>query len=232
MRITRSFLLLTVGALAIAACGGGGGDAEETTTTAAPTTTTTTVPETTTTVAETTTTEAATTTTELPRSSASRSPVCRSPAPTRSSRDRRSWSRSTTSTPARTTPAWPSPTSCTKRSSRDTPPGSPPCSIRRAPTRSARSVPAAPRTCCCSRRTTRRCSCGAAATPTSPRIIDESTLINMGPSHADGYFRGPGSKPHNLYNATDAHLGADAARPAGPAAAELPVPARGPDVHG
>ena len=66
MRITRSFLLLTVGALAIAACGGGGGDAEETTTTAAPTTTSTTVPETTTTVAETTTTEAATTTTELP----------------------------------------------------------------------------------------------------------------------------------------------------------------------
>ncbi len=36
------------------------------------------------------------------------------------------------------------------------------------------------------------------------RMIDESTLINMGPNHAQGYFRGPGGKPHNLYNSTDA----------------------------
>jgi hypothetical protein len=36
------------------------------------------------------------------------------------------------------------------------------------------------------------------------RRIDDSLLINMGPNHADGYFRGPGSKPHDLYNSTDA----------------------------
>ena len=31
----------------------------------------------------------------------------------------------------------------------------------------------------------------------------ESTLINMGPSVAKGYYRGPGSAPHNLYTSTD-----------------------------
>jgi len=35
------------------------------------------------------------------------------------------------------------------------------------------------------------------------RAIDESTLINMSPNHASGYYRGPGSAPHNLYNSTD-----------------------------
>ncbi len=35
------------------------------------------------------------------------------------------------------------------------------------------------------------------------RMIDESTLINMGPNHAQGYYRGPGSAPHNYYNDTD-----------------------------
>jgi hypothetical protein len=40
--------------------------------------------------------------------------------------------------------------------------------------------------------------------PGVTRAIDESTLINMSPSHADGYFRGPGKAPHNLYNSTDA----------------------------
>ena len=35
------------------------------------------------------------------------------------------------------------------------------------------------------------------------RAIDESTLVNMGPNHAQGYFRGPGSAPHNYYNTTD-----------------------------
>ena len=35
------------------------------------------------------------------------------------------------------------------------------------------------------------------------RAIDDSTLINMGPNHAQGYFRGPGSAPHNYYNTTD-----------------------------
>lgn len=33
--------------------------------------------------------------------------------------------------------------------------------------------------------------------------INESTLINMGPNNASGYFRGPGGVPHNLYNTTD-----------------------------
>ncbi len=36
------------------------------------------------------------------------------------------------------------------------------------------------------------------------RAIDESTLVNMGPNHASGYYRGPGTAPHNLYNSTDA----------------------------
>jgi hypothetical protein len=35
------------------------------------------------------------------------------------------------------------------------------------------------------------------------RAIDDSTLVNMGPNHASGYFRGPGRAPHNLYNSTD-----------------------------
>lgn len=34
-------------------------------------------------------------------------------------------------------------------------------------------------------------------------LINESTLINMGPSKASGYYRGPGSAPHNLYTSTD-----------------------------
>ena len=43
-------------------------------------------------------------------------------------------------------------------------------------------------------------------------MIDESTLINMGPSHAEGYFRGPGTAPHNLYNTHRRDLAADARR--------------------
>lgn len=39
--------------------------------------------------------------------------------------------------------------------------------------------------------------------PGVTRLIDESQLINMGPNTADGYFRGPGRAPHNLYNDTD-----------------------------
>jgi len=35
-------------------------------------------------------------------------------------------------------------------------------------------------------------------------LIDESSLINMSPSRATGYYRGNGSSPHNLYNNTDA----------------------------
>ncbi len=39
--------------------------------------------------------------------------------------------------------------------------------------------------------------------PGVTRLINESTLINMGPSVASGYYRGPGSAPHNLYTSTD-----------------------------
>jgi len=35
------------------------------------------------------------------------------------------------------------------------------------------------------------------------RLINESTLINMSPSRASGYYRGPGRRPSNLYNNTD-----------------------------
>jgi hypothetical protein len=39
--------------------------------------------------------------------------------------------------------------------------------------------------------------------PGVTRMINDSTLINMGPSSAKGYYRGPGSAPHNLYTSTD-----------------------------
>ena len=39
--------------------------------------------------------------------------------------------------------------------------------------------------------------------PGVTRAINESTLINMGPNTARGYFRGPGSAPHNFYTTTD-----------------------------
>lgn len=39
--------------------------------------------------------------------------------------------------------------------------------------------------------------------PNVTRTIDESQLVNMGPRHASGYYRGPGSAPHNLYTTTD-----------------------------
>ena len=35
------------------------------------------------------------------------------------------------------------------------------------------------------------------------RLINESQLVNMGPSNVSGYFRGPGRAPHNLYTSTD-----------------------------
>lgn len=40
--------------------------------------------------------------------------------------------------------------------------------------------------------------------PNVTRTINESQLINMGPSNASGYYRGPGGAPHNLYTSTDA----------------------------
>lgn len=39
--------------------------------------------------------------------------------------------------------------------------------------------------------------------PGVTRLINQSQLINMGPNDAAGYFRGPGRRPHNLYNDTD-----------------------------
>lgn len=35
------------------------------------------------------------------------------------------------------------------------------------------------------------------------RAINDSFLINLGPSNATGYYRGPGRAPHNLYTTTD-----------------------------
>ena len=35
------------------------------------------------------------------------------------------------------------------------------------------------------------------------QAINDSSLINLGPNNATGYFRGPGRAPHNLYNTTD-----------------------------
>jgi hypothetical protein len=39
--------------------------------------------------------------------------------------------------------------------------------------------------------------------PNVTRLINESSLINMGPNNAGGYYRGSGSAPHNLYTSTD-----------------------------
>ena len=39
--------------------------------------------------------------------------------------------------------------------------------------------------------------------PNVTRAINDSLLINMGPSVASGYYRGPGRAPHNLYTSTD-----------------------------
>ena len=39
--------------------------------------------------------------------------------------------------------------------------------------------------------------------PGVTRAINESTLVNMGPNNARGYYRGPGYAPHNLYTSTD-----------------------------
>ncbi len=39
--------------------------------------------------------------------------------------------------------------------------------------------------------------------PGVTRAINDSTLINMGPNNARGYYRGPGGIPHNFYASTD-----------------------------
>ncbi len=39
--------------------------------------------------------------------------------------------------------------------------------------------------------------------PGVTRAINDSTLINMGPNNASGYYRGPGGAPHNFFTSTD-----------------------------
>ncbi len=204
MRTTRTFLLLSVGALAIAACGGGGGDAEETTTTAAPTTTSTTVPETTTTVPETTTTETIATTTTLPE--VIRQPLTGQPLASADEIIQR-------------------PALVAKIDNVDARQNHTGLAVAdivyeevvegRATRFAAvfHSQSADPLGPIRSGRTQDVLLFSSYNSPlfvwsggngNVTRIIDESTLINMGPSHADGYFRGPGTAPHNLYNSTDA----------------------------
>jgi Protein of unknown function (DUF3048) N-terminal domain/Protein of unknown function (DUF3048) C-terminal domain len=205
MRITRSFVLLTVGALAIAACGGGGGDAEETTTVASTTTApSTTVAETTTTAEVTTTTEAATTTTELP--AVIRQPLTGQPL-------------------ASADEIIPRPALVAKIDNVDARQNHTGLAVAdivyeeivegRATRFAAvfHSQSADPLGPIRSGRTqdvllfssyNSPLFVWSGGNPNVTRAIDESTLINMSPSHADGYFRGPGSKPHNLYNSTDA----------------------------
>ena len=39
--------------------------------------------------------------------------------------------------------------------------------------------------------------------PSVTALVNASFLVNMGPSAAQGYYRGPGKAPHNLYTSTD-----------------------------
>jgi hypothetical protein len=39
--------------------------------------------------------------------------------------------------------------------------------------------------------------------PSVTRLINDSTLINMGPNNVGGYYRGPGRAPHNFFTNTD-----------------------------
>ncbi len=201
MRITRPFLLLTVGALAIAACGGGG-SADETTT-IAPTTTSTTVPKSTTTVKATTTTEATTTTTTLPE--VIREPLTGVPVESADQIDQR---------PAIVA-------KIDNVNARQNHTGLAVADIvyeeivEGRATRFAavfHSQSADPLGPIRSGRTqdvllfssyNAPLFVWSGGNPGVTRIIDESTLINMGPNHATGYFRGPGSAPHNYYNSTD-----------------------------
>ncbi len=49
--------------------------------------------------------------------------------------------------------------------------------------------------------------------PSVTRAINDSTLVNMGPNAANGYFRGSGSAPHNLYTSTDVIWGQEPGDP-------------------
>ena len=205
MRITRSFLLLTAGALALAACGGGT-SADETTTVASTSTTTTstTVPETTTTAEVTTTTEAVTTTTELP--AVIRQPLTGQPlASAEEIIQRPALVAKIDNVDARQNHTGLAVADIVYEEV-----------VEGRATRFAavfHSQSADPLGPIRSGRTQDVLLFSSYNSPlfvwsggngAVTRIIDESTLINMGPGHADGYFRGPGKAPHNLYNSTDA----------------------------
>jgi len=204
MRITRSFLLLSAGALAIAACSSSSAADETTTTEASTTTTSTTVPETTTTVPETTTTETIATTTTLPE--VIRQPLTGQPLASADEIIQR-------------------PALVAKIDNVDARQNHTGLAVAdivyeevvegRATRFAAvfHSQSADPLGPIRSGRTQDVLLFSSYNSPlfvwsggngNVTRIIDESTLINMGPGHAGGYFRGPGKAPHNLYNSTDA----------------------------
>ena len=204
MRITRSFLLLSAGALALAACGGSSAAEETTTDASTSTTTSTTVPATTTTVPETTTTETIATTTTLPE--VIRQPLTGQPLASADEIIQR-------------------PALVAKIDNVDARQNHTGLAVAdivyeevvegRATRFAAvfHSQSADPLGPIRSGRTQDVLLFSSYNSPlfvwsggngNVTRIIDESTLINMGPGHADGYFRGPGTAPHNLYNSTDA----------------------------
>jgi len=205
MRITRSFLLLTAGALALAACGGGT-SADETTTVASTSTTTTstTVAETTTTAEATTTTEAVTTTTELP--AVIRQPLTGQPlASADEIIQRPALVAKIDNVDARQNHTGLAVADIVYeevvegRATRFAAVFHSQSADPLGPIRSGRTQDVL---LFSSYNSPLFVWSGGNANVT--RAIDESTLINMGPDHADGYYRGPGSKPHNLYNSTDA----------------------------
>jgi Protein of unknown function (DUF3048) N-terminal domain/Protein of unknown function (DUF3048) C-terminal domain len=203
MRITRTFLLLSAGALALAACSGSSA-AEETTTTAAPTTTTTTVPATTTTVPETTTTETIATTTTLPE--VIRQPLTGQPlASAEEILQRPALVAKIDNVDARQNHTGLAVADIVYeevvegRATRFAAAFHSQSADPLGPIRSGRTQDVLLFSSYNS-----PLFVWSGGNPNVTRAIDESTLINMGPGHADGYYRGPGTAPHNLYNSTDA----------------------------
>jgi Protein of unknown function (DUF3048) N-terminal domain/Protein of unknown function (DUF3048) C-terminal domain len=202
MRLTRPLIVLSVAALGLAACGGGGDEADDTTTTAAPTTT---VPKTTTTVPKSTTTSStSTTSTTIPE-------ILRQPLtgePVASAADiiaRPALIVKIDNVPAgrknhtglanadivfeEIVEGQATRLAAVFHSQSADPVG---------PIRSGRTQDIDLFT---SYNQPLFVWSGGNANVT--RAINESTLINMGPNNAQGYFRGPGSAPHNYYNSTD-----------------------------
>jgi hypothetical protein len=202
MRITRPLIILTVAAVGLAACGGGGDDTADTTTTAAPTTT---VPKATTTVAKSTTTSStSTTSTTIPE--ILRQPLTGEPVASAADIiDRPAMIVKIDNVP----------------DGRKNHTGIANADIvfeeivegqatrlaavfhsqsaeRVGPIRSGRTQDINLFT---SYNQPLFVWSGGNANVT--RAINESALINMGPNNAQGYFRGTGSAPHNLYNDTD-----------------------------